>query len=200
MLAPALAFFALLAQAQTPAFEPLLLRGREGVFEALAARRSAKSQAAAGRIEEAARGAQALDGEAVQLLWNAQDIRRRAGWIDPSRGRDWFFDADVQRLRFDLGGLAGRAKQLEAAVARLAREAGPDPALAAPVARLLGAARGLRVAAGRLANDARWVRQELLRPGYDIEGAEIAASGAATLMSAFHIEDAAKRLARKVSP
>jgi len=136
-----------------------------------------------------------MDGAVGQLRWVVQDVRRRAAWVDPSRGRDWFFEADLQRLRHDLTDLSIRAKILEGEVKQLARETPPDAA-----AKLVLAARGLRVESGRMADDARWAGHELSRAGYQADGEEVARSAAAVLMSAFHIEEAAQRLGRGSKP
>lgn len=190
---PALAVLAVLARAQAPSFEAQFQAVRDAVAGSLEEQRS-------GVIEEAARQTQTLDGVVGQERWVVQDIRRRAAWIDPARGRDWFFEADVRKIRHDLQDLALRAKSLEASVTRLARETAADPSLAPAAARLAQAARGLRVESGRLADDGRWAGHELRRAGYQAEGEDVSRSAAAVLMSAFHIEDAAKRIARRTRP
>lgn len=157
----------------------------------------------AGELERTAREAQVLDSAVGQARWQLQDIRRRAAWIDPRRGRDWFFEADVQAFRRTAADLERRADELDRTVARLARETEADPSspeLAAAAARLVSASRGLRLEAGRLADDGRWARHELTRAGLSLEGSEIERGCSRVLMSAFNVEHAAKRLARKVTP
>lgn len=193
LFVPASAVFAVLARAQAPSFEARLQAVREAVVGSLEERRY-------GVIEEATRQTQTLDGVVGQERWVVQDIRRRTAWIDPARGRDWFFEADVRKVRHDLQDLAFRTKSLESTVTRLARETAADPSLAPAAARLLTAARGLRVESGRLADDGRWADHELRRAGYQAEGADVSRSAAAVLMSAFHIEDAAQRLQRRTKP
>ena len=193
LLLPALALLASLAPAQDSSFDAQLHDARQAIFQTLQDQRSAI-------IEEAARQTQTLDGAVGQLRWVVQDLRRRAAWIDRSRGRDWFFEADLQQLRHDLQNLSLRAKSLDSNVARLARETEPDPALGAAVSKLAQAARGLRVESGRLADDGRWAGHELSRAGYQSEGEDLASWAKNTLMSAFHIEDAAKRLQRRTTP
>ncbi|MBI4346880.1 MAG: hypothetical protein HY553_08495 [Elusimicrobia bacterium] len=190
MVNPVLAALAVLAHAQSPAFETQVGAAFQAFHRGLQDQR-------AGAVDEAARRAQSLEGSVGRLRWNVQDVRRRAGWIDPRRGRDWFFEADVRRLRHDLQDLAFQAQALEADVKRLARDTPADPELAAAAARLVSAARGLRVEAGRLADDGRWASHELRRAGYGLEGEDFRRHTAEALMSAFNLEDAAQRLERR---
>lgn len=192
MVHPALAALAVFAHAHAPAFEAQVGAAFQAFGRALQDQR-------AGAIEEAARRTQTIEGLVGRLRWNAQDVRRRAGWIDPRRGRDWFFEAELRRLRHDLQDLAWQARTLEADVKRLALETPAGSELASPAARLVSAARGLRVEAGRLADDGRWASHELGRAGYALEGSELRRHTAASLMSAFNIEDAAQRLERRTN-
>lgn len=186
-----------------PAFELELGGAQAGLIGLVADWQAGRKSGRAGEIERAAREAQVLDSAVGQARWQLQDIRRRAGWIDPRRGRDWFFEADVQRFRRTASDLERLSDELDRTVARLARETEADPSspeLAEAAGRLVSAARGLRLESGRLADDGRWARHELGRAGLSLEGSEIERGCSRVLMNAFNVEHAAKRLARKVTP
>ena len=156
-----------------PNFDAAILETHAAIKSFRAAQVKAKSADISGRLHSVAWDLERSEREASRLRndlrWLQQRVRRyerRNGQTDPDPSLRW----DLQRFNRDLASVERDAQWRLQDLRMLAASAEKDPNAVSPAQRVADAARRLKQETHWIAFDARFMRFDLTRAGFGLEG------------------------------